>query len=141
MQSLRKIEKWADRVVAAVLWPFYWIGELLIPNPVRDLGRVETDDREVRYIRPEGHVDSISWSELQRIAVRTTDGGPYLEDVFYYLAGSECGFYIPLGAAGTDRLSQRLTALPKFNGEEFSSAISCTDNAWFPCWERTLTKL
>jgi hypothetical protein len=81
-------------------------------------------------------VDSVAWSDLRLVAVETNDGGPFVEDVYFYLEGSAYGFYIPQAAEGVHELVGRLAVLPSFDGDAFGAAMCCTDNARFICWTR-----
>ena len=78
----------------------------------------------------------VSWVDLQEIGIQTTDGGPFVEDVFLVLRGGEVRCVIPLEATGFTAVLSRLRELPGFDNDAVISAMTCTDNAAFPCWRR-----
>jgi hypothetical protein len=91
---------------------------------------------EVSCTRPNGKVESLKWDDLEVLAVETTDEGPFVADVFWYLAGKTSGFVVPLGATGEDALLKRLQALPGFDNEMLSTAMASTSNQRFILWRR-----
>jgi hypothetical protein len=99
--------------------------------------RLAVDDDGVAYVSPDGQLHVVRWTDLEVAAVETTVGGPFIEDVYFYLEGSKYGFFIPEGAEGTDELVRRLVALPGFDGASFSDAMRSTANARFVCWRRS----
>lgn len=97
---------------------------------------VLVDDAGVRCDCPDGTSESVRWADLQCVLVETTDTGPFVEDVFFVLVGSEGGCVVPQSAQGVRDLVARLTELPGFDGEQWARAMACTDNAQFLCWQR-----
>jgi hypothetical protein len=98
---------------------------------------VLVDDTGVTHRRPDGIVESISWSDLQEVGVLTTDEGPLLEDVFFVLRGSgRSGLVVEQGAAGSHALVERLVKLPRFDERLFIEAMGSTSNRTFVCWRR-----
>jgi hypothetical protein len=81
--------------------------------------------------RPSIHVD---WDAIHRVIVRTTNAGPFDEDVFVVIESSVGTFIIPQSAAGTDNLLSRLQALPGFDNETFIQSMSSAENNDFVCW-------
>jgi hypothetical protein len=116
--------------------PFRWITALLYPRSPEQSTRVGAGDECIRCIRPDGRVDAVAWSDLQTVSVETNDAGPFVEDVYFHLEGSEYGFYVPQAAEGTDELVRRLTELPGFDSEAFLAAMRSTANERFICWRR-----
>jgi hypothetical protein len=98
--------------------------------------RVVVDENEVQCIRSDGRNDVVDWSDLRVVGVETNSGGPFIEDVYYYLEGTRYGFYVPMTAQGADELVRRLKTLPQFDNKSFAEAMCCTDNARFVCWRR-----
>jgi hypothetical protein len=99
--------------------------------------RVEFDDKEIRYILPDSRIHTVAWADLRRVGVETTSWGPFIEDVYYYLEGTECGFHVPQSAEGAPLLVERLLTLPGFNANAFSTAMFSTADARFDCWQRS----
>jgi hypothetical protein len=99
--------------------------------------RVVVDDIGVTLHQPDGVIDTITWSDLQEVAVLTTDEGPWVEDVFFALTGSGAnGLLITQGADGSQALVERLLELPGFNEQLFIEAMGSTANGKFLCWSR-----
>jgi hypothetical protein len=98
--------------------------------------QVLVDVERVSCRRRSGRIDTVRWTELQMVGVETTDAGPFVEDVYFYLEGPEYGFHIPQSAEGTTELVGRFADLPGFDSISFASAMSSTDNARFVCWKR-----
>lgn len=98
--------------------------------------RVVVDEVGIRCIRPDGEVHEVGWAGRLSVAVETNDGGPFVEDVYYHLVGPAYSFYVPQSAQGADLLVDRILQLPGLDGRAFSSAMCCTDVAYFPCWHK-----
>lgn len=88
----------------------------------------------VKY--PSGEVMSITWEEIDHIAVHTNDSGPWGADVWWILKGNNkrCGY--PQGASGEITLISKFQKLDGFNNEQLITAMRCTSNAEFVCWVR-----
>ena len=72
---------------------------------------------------PDGSTESVRWDDLQRVAIQTTDQGPWFEDVWWVLVGAEGGCLVPQGADVVvrpivERVHDRRPRLPLggFNG-------------------------
>lgn len=83
-----------------------------------------------------GASESVNFDDIQRVAVRTTNQGPFDEDVFFMLEANNNTFLIPQGAEGTTQLLERLQQLPGFDNEALINSMCCMDNKVFLCWER-----
>ena len=97
---------------------------------------VRLSDEEVVCERPDGKVERVSWSELQKVEVVTTSDGPLVADVFWVLHGVEQGCAIPQGATGEQELLERLQKLPNFDNRAVIEAMGCASDRRFLCWER-----
>jgi hypothetical protein len=97
---------------------------------------VDVDADGVTCTPPDGWVDAVRWSALLLVGVETTDTGPFIEDIYFYLEGYGYGFHIPQGVEGVDELVRRLVGLPGFDSEAFAAAMSSTANARFICWRK-----
>ncbi len=96
--------------------------------------RVECDSREIICYQADASSERISWSDLQKVEIFTTDEGPFVPDVFWILHGSQHRCTIPQGATGDDLLLERLQELPGFDKEAFITSMSSPSNARFVCW-------
>jgi hypothetical protein len=97
---------------------------------------VQVSDAGVACTRPDGRVEQVTWSDLRRVEILTTDAGPFAPDVFWVLHGTETGCVVPQGASGEPELLDRLFKLPGF---DFNAAIEASSSAsvrTFLCWER-----
>jgi hypothetical protein len=77
---------------------------------------------------------------LSAVVIKTTDQGPFLEDVFFILIGKDqqSGCVVTQGAAGESELFNALqTRLPGIDNEKVIEAMSSTDNHSFLIWRRT----
>lgn len=98
---------------------------------------LRVDDAGVRRRFPDGREESVSWSDLQSVEIRTTSEGPFAEDVFFFLVerdGRSCE--VPQGEAMETDLVMRLQELPGFDSEAVIAAMGSTDDARFHCWRR-----
>lgn len=97
---------------------------------------VTVSENEISCVRPNGIVESLTWDELEVVAIETTDEGPFVADVFWLLAGATSGCVVPLGATGEDLMLKRLQTLPGFDNETLTKAMSSTSNARFVLWRK-----
>lgn len=96
--------------------------------------RVAFDDERVMLTGRRG--GSVAWNDLREIAIRTTDQGPFVDDVIWVLTGSESQLSIPSETAGMTELLPRLQQLAGFDNEAVVAAMGSTDHASFVCWKR-----
>lgn len=117
---------------------FWWQRRNGSRRPVEPERRfvVRVSDTEVACERPDGKTERVSWSELQRVEILTTDEGPMLPDVFWLLHDKNGGCAIPQGATGEKELLERLQALPGFDNASLIKAMGSTSNKKFLCWRR-----
>ncbi|MBI2808906.1 MAG: hypothetical protein HYX68_28320 [Planctomycetes bacterium] len=97
---------------------------------------VTFDDEAVTCRRADGVVETVRWSDLQIVCIRTTDAGPAVDDVFWVLGGSASGCVVPSEAEGMNLLLERLQHLPGFDNNAAIQAMSCAENHTFLCWKR-----
>lgn len=97
---------------------------------------VRLSDLEVVCERPDGKVERVAWSDLQKVEVVTTSAGFSAPDLFWVLHGTAGGCAVPQGATGDKELVTRLQALPGFNNQAVIEAMSCAADRRFLCWER-----
>lgn len=77
--------------------------------------------------------ERLSWSNLERVSIRTTNKGPFDDDVFIVLATPETSCWVPQAMAAS--LRSRLQQFPGFNNESLIEAMPVEDNE-FVCWTR-----
>jgi hypothetical protein len=111
--------------------------ERLLVAPQRAV--VSFDDEAVVCRRSNGMVETILWSDLQTVLIQTTDQGPFVDDVFWVLAGIESGCVVPSESEGMENLLERLQDLPNFDHQTVIKAMGCTENQEFVCWRRDAT--
>jgi hypothetical protein len=97
---------------------------------------VAIDERGVTCRRPDGKKEEVTWDELTSVEIVTTDGGPFVEDVFWVLHGADRGCVVPQEAEGCKELLERLQKLPGFNNQAVINAMGCTSNAHLLAWQR-----
>jgi hypothetical protein len=118
---------------------FEWL-RVLWGSSSRKEASVAFDERGVTCHRPDGTNEEITWDELTAVEIVTTDAGPFVEDVFWVLHGSERGCVVPQEADCFKQLLERLQKLPGFNNQAVIDAMCCTSNARFPAWQRAGAK-
>lgn len=98
--------------------------------------KVEFDDVGVTRTMPDGRQEFVSWDELQEVFIVTTDEGPFVDDVFWMLRGSNGRCAVPSQTPGAHELVERLQQLSGFNHDAAIKAMSSAENAKFVCWTR-----
>ena len=92
------------------------------------------DESGVVCRRPSGTVESIARGDLQTVTIKTIDGGPFAADVLYVLSGAKGGCIVPQSVPESGELLERLQKLLDFDNNAVISAIECTENDEFLCW-------
>jgi hypothetical protein len=96
---------------------------------------VSVDDEWIRRRGPSLD-EAVRWDDLERIAIVTTDEGPFTEDVFWLFIGrGGTGCALP-GAAVGDEVFERLKRLPGIDYEAVITAMGSAENASFEVWAR-----
>jgi len=101
------------------------------------LYNVTFDEHGIVVTDPRGGTQRVAWTEMTRVAVRTTDEGPFLPDVFWELhaGGDDPAIIFPGGATGENELLAELQRrLPGFDNDQMIAAMGSADNAYFPLW-------
>lgn len=95
------------------------------------------DALKVTMRRTTGIIEQIEWDKITRIEVLTTAEGPFIEDFFFILHGSEkTGCVVPNGLTQGTSFLERLQAFPGFNNQAVIEASTDTSYALRVCWER-----
>jgi hypothetical protein len=100
--------------------------------------RVVITETSVVYTRSNGTVESVRHDDLREVVILTTDEGPFSEDVFFVLFGTDktSGCCVAQGAEGCDKLLEHLQKLPGFDNEAVIKAMGSTSNGKFLCWKK-----
>ena len=93
------------------------------------------DDENVWVLWPGKEKQSLAWNNLIGVAVETTDGGPFTEDVFWHLGGKNEVLTDPSSAKCSEQLLETLKKLPEFNNERVIEAMKCAENRTFIIWD------
>jgi hypothetical protein len=113
-----------------------WLATRFPKWPVHQVASVATDEAGIRFARVNGVRESVRWDEVDRVLIRTTDKGPFDDDVFFVVETALDSLVIPQPAKGCDALLCELQQLPGFDNQAVIEAMGCTDNREFLCWER-----
>ncbi len=117
----------------------HWLATRFPNWPVNRVVLVATDEAGIHFARASGIHEFIRWSEVARVLIRTTDKGPFDDDVFFVLETTRESLVIPQPARGCAELLRELQKLPGFDNNRVIAAMGCTDNREFLCWEREAT--
>jgi hypothetical protein len=85
----------------------------------------------------DGSYRVLAWLDVERIFVVTTDEGPRLTDVFFFLEGPSAPLVVPQDAKGNETLVDLLVRVKGFDHSAFVKAMGSSDNAEFECWSGT----
>ncbi len=101
----------------------------------RFVEKVAVTQEDLTVLYRNGESEAHPFSTFKKVTVITTDQGPLVDDVFWLIL-CDTILMIAQGTPGEDKLLQRLQELPGFSNEQVIKAISCSDNAAFPVWEK-----
>ena len=103
--------------------------------------RVEVNDAGVRLFGGP-RVLTIDWADLAAVNIRTTDAGPFGDDLHWELQHRD-GRVLIVGSEteGIGTLMEHLQRVPGFDNEAVVAASSSTQNALYRCWERRTVTL
>ncbi len=100
---------------------------------------VEFDDAGIVVVHPHGELQAVRWNELTRVAIRTTDEGPWNMDLFWGLhtqGATDPAAVFPGGASGEAAFVKELNArLTGVSSDQIIKAMGSTSNAYFVVWE------
>lgn len=98
-------------------------------------GRLVLDGDGARVTRADGTVEAVRWGALTDVTVHTTSDGPFGEDLYWLLQGSDdTGCSIPGDAAVRSGLLDHLGRLDGLDSMAVIEAVGCTTEAFFPVW-------
>jgi hypothetical protein len=103
--------------------------------------RVEVNDAGVRLFGGP-RVVTIDWADLAAVSIRTTDAGPFEDDLHWELQHRD-GSVLIVGSdtEGIGTLMEHFQRVPGFDHEAVVAASSSTRNALYRCWERRTVTL
>jgi len=113
-----------------------WLATRFPDWPVNRVARVTMDDAGLRVVRVSGDQQLVPWNDVVRVLIRTTDKGPFDDDVFFVVETTRESLVIPQPARGGDELLRALQQLPGFDNAAVIDAMGCTENREFLCWKR-----
>ena len=113
-----------------------WFKSKFEMAPLNRVAVVTCDDETINVRWARGLTASSTWDDIRRVLIRTTDQGPFDDDVFFVIETADKSFVIPQAALGASLLLDRLQQLPGFDNEAVIDSMGCTDNKEFLCWER-----
>jgi hypothetical protein len=97
---------------------------------------VSFDGTVIAVRDPDGQVHQLPISDLRGVIIETDDSGPWGADLWWLLFGADdrVAVAFPSGATGEQGAVDQLMALPGFDFETMTRAMSSTDLATFPVW-------
>lgn len=102
---------------------------------------VSFDAREIVVRDHTGETRRVEWDRISKVAIRTTDDGPFSADVFWgiHTDSQDAALVFPGGATGEAELLRELQQrLPNFRNEEFMQAMGTATDAYFVLWASDL---
>jgi hypothetical protein len=97
---------------------------------------VRVDDAGVTLVNGTS-AESVALADLVSVSIRTTDLGPFVDDVEWLLQREDGSvLVVPSESEGVDALIGWCGRLPGFDYEAVVAAASSVDDAVFPCWAR-----
>jgi hypothetical protein len=102
----------------------------------RDDETIDITSWGVRRSGENGLRESVAWNDLTEVAVLTTAGGPFTEDVFIVMRGlGNDGVVVPhTMAVESGVLTELQSRLPDFDNVTFMNALQCTRDDVFVVW-------
>ena len=103
-----------------------------------------TDDGITRRFGPKFRArkeEKISWAELTKVEILTTDDGPYAEDFFFLLRRAD-GSWLAVSnslAVEHELLDKLQKRLPGLDNLAVATASGSTENRLFTIWQRSET--
>ena len=131
------VQRWIGYALIALGAALLWQGirRARFPAPGGGPGVVDVDERQITYFGPLGG-GAVSIDELTRVAIRTTDLGPAVSDLFWdFTDTSGTTLTIPGDAENAELIFDALAALPGADYEAATRAASSTAQALFVVWQ------
>lgn len=96
----------------------------------------EFDGATLHASDPLGPDQSILVAKISKVAIETNCLGPVAEDVFWRIESDSQVILVPQRSPVFAELMKHFESFERFDWEAFHRAMSCTDDALFPCWAR-----
>ena len=97
---------------------------------------VALDEGMLRCTWPGKEPTEITLADLKRVAIATTDAGPYKCDVFWILEDTDgTHITVPKGATGENDLVDYVLNLDGFDHMLMVMAMGSTSNKVYECWK------
>lgn len=100
---------------------------------------VQSNKDAITVTAPNGEKQSVLWKDLTKVAIRTTDDGPWQADVFwgFHTGNDKPTLVFPGGATGEQELLKEMESrLHGFDDQAVIKAMGSTSNAYFIVWQR-----
>jgi hypothetical protein len=94
-------------------------------------------DDGLRLHQRGGETQELAWSKIAEVRIRTSDAGPFAEDVFWEFERADGGspLIVPNGATGVADFLETIAArLPGFDHGAVIEAMTCTEDRVFRAW-------
>ncbi|MGI9389119.1 MAG: hypothetical protein ACR2O1_03600 [Boseongicola sp.] len=99
-------------------------------------GIIELDERKLTYFSPETG-GSVSLDDLLKIAIRTTDAGPFVSDMFWeWTDTTGQTLAVPSDAEGSEQIFDALSALDDVDYDAVMKASGEVTENYFVVWKR-----
>ncbi len=118
------------------MWLLRWLARRFPRAPIHRVASVKVDDSGVVFVRSSRVREAVPWTDIVRIVIRTTDQGPFDDDVFLVVETCTTSFWIAQSGPDAGALLQWFQQWDGFRNEPVIEAMSCCENAEFVCWER-----
>jgi hypothetical protein len=107
------------------------------PDAVNRVVAVDCDHERLWILEGAKAGPSVRWTDLEGVAIRTTESGPSAEDVWWLLGHAEGVLTIPNGAEGIAKMiGEMQKRLQTFQNARLIEALTCTENRTFLLWDR-----
>ena len=113
-----------------------WLASRFPNAPLNRVRTVTVDERAAHCVQICGTEHTVAWTDIERVLIRTTDKGPFDDDVFIVLVTADDTLLIPQDALGASHLLTKLQNTPGFDNDAVSEAMGCTENHEFECWRQ-----
>jgi hypothetical protein len=113
--------------------------EFLHPPPPERSVRAVLTTTELRVTLADGTTETMPRNTIQEIGIRTTDTGPFVEDVYWAVSDGPTTLHIPQASPDFGTLLEEFGKLSGFSHERVIEAMGCTQNQYFVCWRKSAT--
>src|SRR5690349_16591295 len=97
--------------------------EFLHPRPPEERVRAVLSETELTVTLSNGQIESMPRDQIREISIRTTDTGPFVEDVYWEISDGVDALYVPQASPDFSMLLEKFGTLPGFSHETFMRAM------------------